>query len=157
MQFATLTMEQSKILFGNRKLKKADMDRSQVKALMALEAVEQYKLSIIEENKLGYQGCKGSMIETANMIEAVRQNAIAGGKAMRLPFYPEGKKKWRIAEIARVLGVEELDVIDAIRIERPDLLRKGINHKFRELEAYEFRKFIMFRKRLHLLRQGMSA
>ena len=66
---------------------------------------------------------------------------------MRSPFYPEGKRKWRISEIARILGVEELDVIDAIRIERPGLLKKGVNHKFRELEACEFRQYIMLRKR----------
>lgn len=81
MQFATLTMEQSKILFGNRNLKKAEMDRTQVKALMALEAVEQYKLSIINENKLGYYGCKNSMIETATMLEAIKQNAITEATA----------------------------------------------------------------------------
>lgn len=81
MQFATLTMEQSKILFGNRNLKKSEMDRTQVKALMALEAVEQYKLSIIDENKLGYYGCKNSMIETATMLEAIKQNAITEATA----------------------------------------------------------------------------
>jgi prophage antirepressor-like protein len=81
MQFATLTMEQSKILFGNRNLKKFEMDRTQVKALMALEAVEQYKLSIINENKLGYYGCKNSMIETATMLEAIKQNAITEATA----------------------------------------------------------------------------
>lgn len=81
MQFATLTMEQSKILFGNRNLKKADMDRSQIKALMALEAVEQYKLSVIEDNRLGYSGCRDSMKDTAIMLESVKRQAIEGATA----------------------------------------------------------------------------
>ncbi len=67
---------------------------------------------------------------------------------MSLPFQIEGKKKWRIAEIAKAIGCDELEVIDAIRIERPRLLKKGICHRFRELEAYEFRKYVLFKRKL---------
>jgi prophage antirepressor-like protein len=76
MQYATLTMEQSKVLFGNRNLKKAAMDRNQIKALMALEAVEQFKLSVTEEDKLGYYGCRDSMKDTAIMLDSIKKQVL---------------------------------------------------------------------------------
>ncbi len=76
MQFATLTMEASKTLFENRNLKKAEMDRTQIKALMALEAVEQYKLTLIDDNKLGYYGCRDSMRDSVMMIESVKAQVL---------------------------------------------------------------------------------
>lgn len=67
---------------------------------------------------------------------------------MSLPFSPEGKRKWSITAIAHKLNCEELEVIDAIRFERPGLLKKGVTHRFRELEAYEFRKYILFKRKM---------
>lgn len=76
---------------------------------------------------------------------------------MSLPFYPEGKRKLTITDIAMTLNVDELTVVDAIRLNRPGRLKKGLRHRYRELEAYEFRQYIIFRQRIERKRIAFSG
>jgi len=77
-QYGSLTKEEYKQLYGDPDKKKAEMDKSEILKLSAFEAVEAWKLSEVEENILGYNGCKTSITETAGLLEVIKQRkAIA--------------------------------------------------------------------------------
>ena len=80
-EYARLTREEYLQLYGDRGKKKEGMDRQELLKLSAFEAVESWKLSEIGEGTLGFPGCRGSIRETAGLLEEVRKTALLGATA----------------------------------------------------------------------------
>jgi prophage antirepressor-like protein len=71
-EYGSLTKTEYRELFGNSDLKKAEMNRSQILALSALESVEALKLDSLPSETLGYRGCENSLINTAVLVNKIR-------------------------------------------------------------------------------------
>jgi prophage antirepressor-like protein len=71
-EYGGLTKAEYRELFGSPSMKKAGMDRSQILALSALEAVEALKLDGLPPETLGYQGCEKSLSSTAVLVNNIR-------------------------------------------------------------------------------------
>jgi len=76
VEYAMLTKEEYYQLYGNPQKKKTDMNRQEILKLSAFEAVESWKLSEIEDEVLGYIGCKSSINETAVFLSEVKKSAL---------------------------------------------------------------------------------
>jgi prophage antirepressor-like protein len=83
-EYGGLTKAEYQELFGNSALKKADMDRSQIITLAALEAVEALKLDNLPPDTLGYRGCRESITETAGFLEAIKNQNLLKSDARQV-------------------------------------------------------------------------
>lgn len=66
---------------------------------------------------------------------------------MSLPFSIEGKRKFTLLDIADILKVDFLTAYDAARLFKPRIVQRGLRAKYREIDACEIRKVILFWKK----------
>jgi hypothetical protein len=70
-EYAAVTKAEYQSLFNNPDIRKADMDRSQILALSALEAVEAFKYSRLPADTLKLPGIVHSVENTAHLLETI--------------------------------------------------------------------------------------
>jgi prophage antirepressor-like protein len=76
-QYGKLTKEEYLQLFGDETKKKSEMTRKEIATLCTFETLEYWKLSEIQAENLGYNGCKASISQTVGFLDEIRQKLLA--------------------------------------------------------------------------------
>ena len=80
-EYALLTREEYLRLYGDAEKKKGAMSKQEMLKLSAFEAVESWKLSEVASLTLGFSGCRGSIQETARVLDEVKKTACLEASA----------------------------------------------------------------------------